>query len=110
MCRAVLATRPARDQYAAAAQPHVGRLCDQHRGHAPDRRNSGVREDGEVAAKGPRRKITKTTPCKVGMEPERITLIALFSAWPNSPAACGFRAQNRDRAGHRRSGGPSLPG
>ena len=36
--------------HAAAAQPHLGSLCDQHRGYAPDGRDSGVREDGEVTA------------------------------------------------------------
>ena len=35
--------------HAAAAQPHVGSVCDQHGGYAPDRRDSGVREDGEIA-------------------------------------------------------------
>ena len=34
--------------HAAAAQPHVGGLRDQHRGYAADRRNSGICEDGEV--------------------------------------------------------------
>ena len=35
---------------AAAAQPHVGSLCDQHGGYAADRRDSGVREDGEIVS------------------------------------------------------------
>src|SRR5437868_5951444 len=36
--------------HAAAAQPHLGSLCDQHRRYAVDGRDYGVREDGEVAA------------------------------------------------------------
>ena len=36
--------------HAAAAQPHLGSLCDQHRGYAADGRDSGVREEREIAA------------------------------------------------------------
>jgi acetyl esterase/lipase len=41
--------------HAAAAQPHVGSVCDQHRGYAFDRRDSGIREDGEIAGVTTRR-------------------------------------------------------
>src|SRR5215216_7512261 len=34
---------------AAAAQPHVGGVFDQHRRHAPDRSDPGFREDREIA-------------------------------------------------------------
>ena len=37
--------------HAAAAQPHVGSLCDQHRGYAADGRDFGVCEGGEIATR-----------------------------------------------------------